>query len=261
MGRHMDVLPSLTDLVARHPARERFRAQLIIALYRCGRQVDALQAYRDARRYLLEELGLDPGPELRQLERSVLAHDPTLAAPITLPSAVATQSEIPAPLTSFVGREAELAAVGRELAACRLVSLVGPGGVGKTRLAIEVARRARRARGGVVRRAGTRRRGPTAWTTPSPREWVRRTGKASRSRHSGGHVERLGSRRALLVLDNCEHVLDDVAAVVVGLLAGCPGLRVADDDPRAGRRRRRAPAPGAPARSRRRRRPVHRQGT
>ena len=141
MGRHVDVLPSLTDLVARHPARERFRAQLIIALYRCGRQVDALQAYRDARRYLLDELGLDPGPELRQLERSVLAHDPALAAPITLPSAVAARSEIPAPLTSFVGREAELAALGRELAACRLVSLVGPGGVGKTRLAVEVARR------------------------------------------------------------------------------------------------------------------------
>ena len=72
----------LHDLVGQHPLRERFRAQLIVALYRCGRQADALAAYRDARDHLLDELGLDPGPELRALERAVLAQDPALDAPI-----------------------------------------------------------------------------------------------------------------------------------------------------------------------------------
>ncbi len=86
MGRHTEVLSTLSELVVLHPLRERFRAQLIIALYRCGRQADALAAYRTARDYLLDELGLDPGRELRALERSVLAQDPALDAPIALAS-------------------------------------------------------------------------------------------------------------------------------------------------------------------------------
>ena len=94
-GRHAEVLPHVLELIGRHPLRERLRAQLILALYRSGRQADALQAYREARAHLRDELGLDPGPELQALERSVLAHDPALAAPIAVASPVATRAALP----------------------------------------------------------------------------------------------------------------------------------------------------------------------
>ena len=86
IGRHVEVVVSLQRPGRAHPVRERFHAQLVLALYRCGRQAEALRAYRDAREDLAEELGLEPGPELRALERAVLAHDPALAAPVTLAS-------------------------------------------------------------------------------------------------------------------------------------------------------------------------------
>ena len=95
MGHHAEVVDRIAELVRHYPFRERFRAQLIVALYRCGRQAEALQTYRDARRYLLEELGVDPCPELRALERSVLAHDPALAAPIAVASPVAVRAALP----------------------------------------------------------------------------------------------------------------------------------------------------------------------
>ena len=82
-SRHAEVVDTLRSLVAEHPLRERFHAQLMIALYRCGRQSEALRAYRHAREVLLDELGLDPGPSCRLLERAILCHDATLAAPIT----------------------------------------------------------------------------------------------------------------------------------------------------------------------------------
>ena len=84
LGRHSEVVRDLEQLIAAEPLRERFRAQLMLALYRSGRQSDALAAYRDARRYLADELGVEPGPELRQLERHVLRHDSSLAPPPTL---------------------------------------------------------------------------------------------------------------------------------------------------------------------------------
>ena len=226
MGRHIDVVATVGDLVARHPVRERFRAQLIVALYRCGRQVDALQAYRSARRYLLDELGLDPGPELRQLERAVLAHDPALAAPITLASPVASRPELPAPLTSFVGREADLVAVEEAMAASRLVSLVGPGGVGKTRLAVELARRL--AAGNEVWFVDLTALGSGAGGVAD----ALATGVGAVDRDGAAipplqrAVDRLADRPAVLVVDNCEHVLDETAAAVRLLLAGCPALRV-----------------------------------
>jgi YVTN family beta-propeller protein len=82
VGRHAGLIPELETLVREHPARERLRAQLILALYRSGRQADALASYRDARRALIEELGLEPGRELRELERAVLAQDPAIDAPV-----------------------------------------------------------------------------------------------------------------------------------------------------------------------------------
>ena len=86
LGRHGEVVPELEALVAEHPYRERFRAQLMLALYRSGRQADALAAYRSARTALVDELGIEPGEELKALERSVLDQDPALAAPPRPPS-------------------------------------------------------------------------------------------------------------------------------------------------------------------------------
>ena len=81
LGRHAEVVGELQALIAEHPYRERLRAQLMLALYRCDRQADALQAYQDARRMLVDELGIEPGDRLRELERAVLAHDPALSLP------------------------------------------------------------------------------------------------------------------------------------------------------------------------------------
>ena len=81
LGRHAEVIGQLETLIAEHPYRERLRAQLMLALYRCERQAEALQAYQDARRQLVEELGIEPGERLRELERAILAQDPALAAP------------------------------------------------------------------------------------------------------------------------------------------------------------------------------------
>jgi streptogramin lyase len=85
LGRHEDVVPELESLVRAHPLRERLQGQLMLALYRCGRQTEALEAYRSARRRLVEELGLEPSPDLQRLERAILAHDPSLAAPARVP--------------------------------------------------------------------------------------------------------------------------------------------------------------------------------
>lgn len=208
LGRHEQVATELRTLVARYPLRERLREQLMLALYRGGRQADALAAYQDARHAFADELGLDPGPTLSALEGAILRHDPSL-----LPRPAARPT-VRRPLTSFVGRTAELDGVTTALADHRLVTVVGPGGVGKTRLATEVALRAD---------AG-------AW-------WV-----ALDSVDDGAGVlpaialalgvgeEQLetwiGARSMLLVLDNCEQVVDTVAPVVEKLLSSTSSLRV-----------------------------------
>ncbi len=147
IGRHGDAVAGLTDLVRSHPLRERFHAQLIVALYRCGRQAEALTAYQDARRALVEELGVDPGPELQALEQAVLAQDPALAAtgvttlvtPETAPPRPPSPGRIP-----LVGREEELQSLRGDLAEVmagrgRVALLAGEPGIGKTRLAEELA--------------------------------------------------------------------------------------------------------------------------
>lgn len=138
LGRHDDLIPELERSIAEEPYRERFRAQHVLALYRSGRQTDALEAYRAARDVLVEELGIDPGPELQELERLILRHDPSLAAP---PAPEPAQVQLPVPPTPLVGRQLEVAAVTALLrrAEVRLLTLTGAGGTGKTRLAIAVA--------------------------------------------------------------------------------------------------------------------------
>jgi len=147
----------LDGLVTSYPLRERLRGQRMRALYRCGRQADALRAYQELRAYLSDELGLEPSVALRGLESAILRQDPALdwqappsaspAPPASGPPEPAARDpgpppaagraggRLPAETTSFIGREADLAAVGKLLAAGRLVTLTGPGGSGKTRLA------------------------------------------------------------------------------------------------------------------------------
>ena len=149
LGHHAELVGRLERLIAEHPFREGFRAQLMLALYRCDRQAEALQAYHDARRALGEELGIEPGERLRELERAILAHDPRLdfAAPERRPA----PERAPA---AFVGRERELAELVGGLDDAlggrgRLFLLVGEPGIGKSRLAEELVARARE-RGGLV---------------------------------------------------------------------------------------------------------------
>ncbi len=148
LGRHEQVAAELASLTAEHPLRERLRGQQMLALYRSGRQAEALRAYQAARTVLGEELGLEPGPELQRLEAAILARDPALDLAAELvrrePRRRATRAggNLPVPISSFVGRVEELDTVAELVRAHRLVTLVGPGGAGKTRLALEVAARA-----------------------------------------------------------------------------------------------------------------------
>ena len=150
LGEHSAVVGELQALVAEHPYRERLRAQLMLALYRSGRQAAALDAFREARRTLVDDLGIEPGRELQELERAVLAQDPALDAPAAVrPSspraapAVAEPPHLPTPAGPLIGRDADVDAAAALLAdpGVRLITLTGPGGIGKTRLALELARR------------------------------------------------------------------------------------------------------------------------
>ena len=140
-GRDVELVGELEQLVGEAPLRERLHGFLMLALYRAGRQAEALRAYQHAREVLGEELGLDPGPELQALESAILSQEPSLLLP-SKPKAgtPGRRTNITEGLSRFIGRQDDLAALGRLVAAHRLVTIVGPGGAGKTRLAQELAR-------------------------------------------------------------------------------------------------------------------------
>src|SRR5262249_27437983 len=127
------------DLVAKHPFREHFVAQLMLALSRSGRQAEALRAYRAARSVLAEELGLETSEELRNLESAILLQERTAVAPARPDARHPTN--LRSSLTSLIGRGTEIDALTALLNDHRLVTILGPGGAGKTHLAVEVARR------------------------------------------------------------------------------------------------------------------------
>jgi predicted ATPase/DNA-binding SARP family transcriptional activator len=138
LGRHDALVEELRDLTVKHPFRERFWEQLMLALYRCGRQAEALRAFQTARSQLAEELGIEPGPALRRLEEQILTQDPILDLS-NAPDPGTAPNNLPLLRTSFIGRRQELEVGSELLAGSRLLTLTGPPGSGKTRMAIRLA--------------------------------------------------------------------------------------------------------------------------
>lgn len=218
LAANAELVAELETLVAEHPVRERLWGHLMTALYRAGRQAEALEAYRRARAVLNEELGLEPGPELCRLEAAILRHE--LAPPEAGP-----RHNLPTPLTALVGRGREVADVLDALTSHRLTTLVGAGGAGKTRVAVEAAQRAvDRFPDGVwwVDLAPLFDPGLVAQTVAVA---VGVDDTSARSREAV-LVEHLAQTNALLVLDNCEHLAAACPALVERLLSACPGLHV-----------------------------------
>ncbi|MDH6216564.1 AfsR/SARP family transcriptional regulator [Streptomyces pseudovenezuelae] len=254
LGDADTALPELTALCDTHPLDEPLQSLRLKALRATGRTAEALAAYEDVRQLLADRLGSDPGPELRALHGELLrsADGETGAAPAPRAPAPAaastTPGDLPAPLpgnlrarlTSFVGRKADIDAIRGDIAAARLVTLLGPGGAGKTRLSQEVAEGVRyAARDGVWLAELAPVDDPDSvpeavLTALGARETVLYGAGAEAIRAAGDRhddpVDRLaehcGKRRMLIVLDNCEHVIDAAARLVEELLARCPELTV-----------------------------------
>ncbi|MCX5411185.1 BTAD domain-containing putative transcriptional regulator [Streptomyces sp. NBC_00059] len=230
-GATAGLVPELRELTAAHPYNEPLHAQLLRGLRAEGRQADALVAYEEIRRALADGLGTDPGPELTALHRELL----DAGEPSTPPAGgtYSAEGNIRPRLTSFVGREAELRLIRSDLSNARLVTLIGPGGSGKTRLAEQSA---------AGQGAWLAELAPVDDPSAVPGAVLSALGLRETALLQGGAghapradpterlVEHLSLRSRhhpfLLVLDNCEHVVDAAAALAETLLTHCPGLRI-----------------------------------
>ncbi|MEW2071342.1 BTAD domain-containing putative transcriptional regulator [Streptomyces sp. NPDC007346] len=241
-GRAGPLVAELGTLVAANPLRERPRGQLMRALHACGRTAEALALYEETRRVLAAELGTEPGAELRAVHLAVLRDTPDEppAAPVAPASVTGGESGrrtglrrgLAAQFTSFVGREDALRQLDVLLDRVRLVTLTGPGGAGKTRLASEAAARREQdvclvelapdSRGADIARTVLDALGPggAEVRTPAP------PGRHGRPPGDTAQLlaRALSGSRLLLVLDNCEHVVADVAELAGRLLGSCPDL-------------------------------------
>ena len=230
LGAHARLIGPLSGFAAQHPLRERPRAQLMRALYRCDRQAEALEVFHSYRSLLDRELGLEPSMALGTLQTQILRQAAELAwqspkARQRPPQNAATGSRLPAEMTSLVGRDEDVAAAVQAIAEARLVTLTGVGGVGKTRLALRAA---------AVAAAGFA--DGLCWCELAPvtdPEAVAPAVATALGVHRGADttvvesvVTFLGDQEKLLILDNCEHLLGGVRPLVAEVLRGCPRLVV-----------------------------------
>ncbi|HEY7812281.1 MAG TPA: BTAD domain-containing putative transcriptional regulator [Nakamurella sp.] len=226
LGDIGDAMGDLEEAVATYPFQERLWELLITALYRAGRQADALATFQRVRNRLSDELGLEPGTQLQHLEQRILIHDPALGGPSRgagLAGQAAPGGNLPSMTVELIGRGREVTAAAELLAANRLVEIIGPGGVGKTATAIAVGR-------GLIGSTGVGSGG--VWlarleTAVTPDE-VTDTVIAALNIPGNEEAlfERLKGSSAVVILDNCEHVLDAAAALAIRLLDAAPNLRI-----------------------------------
>ena len=223
LGRHAELIAELEGLVAEEPLRERVRRQLMLALYRCGRQADALAAFRDARHVLQEELGLEPGSELKELQQAILRQDAALR--VESPE-LRARRHLPAPPTAFVGRRRELDEIGELVrgAGVRLVTLTGPGGTGKTRLALQAAHDLADSFPDGVYFADLAPLRDSALVASAIAEGLAVEERSDQPLEKTLEAH-LHTRLLLLLIDNFE-VVDAAAPLVGRLLAAAPGLAV-----------------------------------
>jgi predicted ATPase/DNA-binding SARP family transcriptional activator len=233
LGRDEALVADLDALCRQYPLRERLWELLMLALYRAGRQADALRAYTEARARLVDELGIEPGAALRDLEARILAQDPSIGAPRTELSPVASQTggnlrERP---NSFVGRDSELQHLREAVATSRLVTVIGPGGVGKTRLAVEVAAALQNLHPGgawIVELAGVADADGVASAVASALRAGEALGGVSEGVGSTEDliIQHLAGRSLIIVLDNCEHVIGAAAGLASDLVGAVAELRL-----------------------------------
>ncbi|MFI8931735.1 BTAD domain-containing putative transcriptional regulator [Streptomyces sp. NPDC053474] len=230
LGHGAELVTELTDLVAAHPVRERLVAALMRALVAAGRDSEALQAYQHAREALADALGVDPSPDLAALHVALLRGELGRDERKRERAEAGRRTNLRAELTTFVGKDADVSAVRELVAEHRLTTLIGPGGAGKTRLAAETARTLL---GDVpdgawlVELAAIGADGDVAQATLAALD-LRDTllGEAPSAEPTDRLIAAIRERDALLVLDNCEHVIESAAVFAHRLLGECRRLRI-----------------------------------
>jgi predicted ATPase/DNA-binding SARP family transcriptional activator len=223
-GRHSEVVPTLSQLTIEHPTREGLWARRMTALYRDGRQTDALRVYQQARE-ALADIGIEPSVALKRLEQQILDQDPDLVQRDTQTRRRPVTGNLPAPPNRLIGRDDEIEAVTERLARHRLVTLIGTGGAGKTRLALEVARSTEDlyADGSWLARLDLLDTPDLLASLVGQTLGMRENPELDIIDSLANHLD---GREILIVLDNCEHLVDAVAAFVSDLLERCSGARV-----------------------------------
>lgn len=221
-GRHREAVAELEGLVGAHPLREGFWRQFMTALYRSGRQAEALRAFGEARRILGEELGIEPSEELRRVEESILLQDTTLDGPSS--AADQPRHNLPVRLTSLVGRESDIERIDALIGEHRAVTLVGPGGVGKTSLGLACAGELASAFADGVWLADL---SALEDHRQVPVELARSLDLDTGDRSTlEATADYLRGRNTLIIFDNCEHLLTGVAETATAILQQATNVKV-----------------------------------